>query len=229
MNNFLPDLINSCLFYNLTASEISELITPLLYTIEEFPKNKVLFSEEDIHKKAGIILDGIIYIQKHYPNGKIVILEKRIPGDLIGENLVFSTLTCCGGEKIITKTKSTVLFFDYTIFKNLLFSNETMMLNYITLLNSNTQHLKHRLGMLSLFSIQGKLASYLYHECNKNNTLRVKQDFSKSDLAKYLDVSRPSLIREFKKLEDLKLIRMQDPYIDVLDLDGLLAVVIEKC
>lgn len=132
MNNFFPDLVNSCLFYNLTASEISELINGCPYTIEEFPKNKVIFEEEDIHKKVGIILDGIVYIQKLYPNGKIVILEKRISGNLIGENLVFSTLTCCGGEKIITKTKSTILFLDYTIFKNLLFSNEIIMLNYIT-------------------------------------------------------------------------------------------------
>lgn len=229
MNKLPLDLINSCLFNNLTDSNISEFINNCHYTIEEFSKNKVVFGEEDIHKKIGIILDGIIYIQKLYPNGKIVILEKRIPGNLIGESLVFSTLTCCGGEKIITKTKSSILFFDYIAFKKLLFSNETMMFNYITLLNSNTQHLKHRLGMLSLFSIQAKLASYLYHECNKNNTLRIKQDFSKSDLAKYLDVSRPSLIREFKKLEDLKLIRMQDSYINVLDLDGLLTVLIEKC
>ncbi len=218
-------IYRNCLFCNFATEEIDRIFSDLRYQTKSYKKNDIIYFEKDVHEKIGIVLNGIVFINKLYPNGKIVILDTRSSGDLLGEDLVFSSTKPCEGEKITAGGKCDILFISYGEFRSLLLNHEACLLNYLNYFSSKALHLKHRLGILSLSSIRSKIAAYVYNECKKNKSIVLKLQFTRSDLARFLDVSRPSLIRELNKLEMQGIIELDKKMIKVLSMEKLLLAV----
>lgn len=224
MNRLLSLVQNCSLFKNMSFDEIERLLSDINYRIESFKENEVIFSPVQTADKIGIILSGTVDVQKLFPSGKVVIIERRKSPDLIAESSIFSRLeyypdTFTAGKpcKILFMLKTELL----ELFK----SNQDFMLNFLESVSNSTLILKHKIGILSLDSIQEKIAGFLIHDkkqsCKDNGSNIVTLPFSKKAWAEYMDVSRTSLSRELRDMEKRGIITFQKRIIKILDQEKL--------
>ncbi len=81
--------------------------------------------------------------------------------------------------------------------------------------------LKSRLELISESSIRKKISSYLLNEVNKKETNTVYLSFSKTKLASLLNIQRPSLSRELKRMKEDGLLRYDREKIIIEDVSKL--------
>ncbi len=98
--------------------------------------------------------------------------------------------------------------------------------NFTTEIASATYMLQQRLELLSYSGIAQKAAFWLLMQIRQSGRTTVRIPDSMSRWAIIMNVSRPSLYREMKKLEE-GIIRYEGKNIYVLDPDGLQAVLSE--
>lgn len=220
MNNLSLLLSNCNLFRNVSSEKIEQLLSKINYKIMHFEENEIVFSPFQIADKMGIILSGSIDIQKLFPDGKMIILDRKEPFDAIAEPSIFSTYQYYPATACVCKSCE-ILFINKNNLQILFTLNNTFMLNYLESVCNLTLKLKHKIGILSLDSIKEKIAGYLIHDFKINNSQIITLPFSKKAWAEYMDVSRTSLSRELKKLQTDGIISFNKRKIEIIDLKRL--------
>jgi CRP-like cAMP-binding protein len=204
MTDLLSLLPKCSLFKDKSPTEIDYLLSRIVYKVDSFKKEDVIFSPNQPADTMGIILSGAVDVQKIFPSGKIVIVTRKTAPDLFAEPSLFSkskhypeTICACKPCKILFIHKNELLKL-FTI-------DQTIILNFLKSVSESMLVLKHKIGILSLNSIQEKIAGFLIHEYrhegpNENSRL-ITLPFSKKAWAEYMNVSRTSLSRELKNME----------------------------
>ncbi len=228
MNAIHENIYRNGLFSGFLPDKTDKILYNAPHYIRSYKKNDIIFFEKDVRSKIGIVLSGTVFINKFFPSGKVVILDTRSVGDLLGEDLVFAPSQPCEGERITAGSKCSIMLISYDDFRALLIRNEDILSNYLNYYSHKVLLLKHRLGILSLSSIQSKIAAYVYTECRKNKSSVLRLQFTRSDLSRFLDVSRPSLIRELNKLERQAIIELDGDMIKIINMEELFRLVIQK-
>lgn len=216
------------MFKNKSFDEIEVLLSKINFKEENIAENEIIFSPVQNADRIGIILSGTVDVQKIFPNSKVVIIERKRTPEMIGESSIFSkyeyypdNVYACKPTKVLFITKPDLL--------RLFALDNQFMLNFLESTANSTLMLKHKIGILSLDSIQEKIAGYLVHylqyESGANNTNIVTLPFSKKAWAEYMDVSRTSLSRELRKLEAEGILSLQKRTITVMDINRLSKIV----
>lgn len=228
MNYKLSVLQKCTLFKNKSLDEIEALLSKINSREENFDENKIVFSPVQAADKIGIILTGSVDVQKIFPNGKVVIIERKKASEVIGESSIFSKYEYYS-DNVCTCKPTKVLFISKSDLLSLFALDNPIILNFLELTSNSSLMLKHKIGILSLDSIQEKIAGYLIHslqyENKDNNTNTVTLPFSKKAWAEYMDVSRTSLSRELRKLEAEGILSFQKRTIRVMDLHRLSKII----
>ena len=200
MNKKLSVLRKCALFKNKQPDEIERLLSNISFKTELFTENEVIFSPVQNADKMGIVLSGTVDIQKLFPTGKVVIIERKREADMIAEASMFSrldyysdTIVACKPCEIMLITKKNLL--------SLFNLDHAILLNYLEHVSNSTLILKNKIGILSLDSIRAKIAGYLIYDYKMNGSHVISLPFSKKEWAEYMDVSRTSLSRELRGLE----------------------------
>ena len=106
----------------------------------------------------------------------------------------------------------------------LLQSDGRIMTSFLSELASATFLLQQRLELLSYNAIHQKIAFYLELHRMQTCSVRVPIPDSMTKWALMMNVSRPSLHRELKKMEEQGIVRYRPPMIEILDSDALQAM-----
>ena len=224
MNRRLAALEKCTLFHHKNADEIAALLANIACREEAYEENDVILSPVQKANRIGIILSGTVDVQKIFPNGKVVIIERKQAFEMIGDSSIFShyeycpdTVCACKPTKILFVSKADLL--------QLFQADQSLMLNYLESTSNSTLLLKHKIGLLSLDSIQEKIAGYLVYSLQDNDafcrTNTISLPFSKKAWAEYMDVSRTSLSRELRKLETEGILTFEKRTITVVDFNRL--------
>ena len=173
--------------------------------------------------RIGIIMEGRVEAQKSFPNGSQVNVSIRIPGEIIGPAAVFSKSQhyLCD---IVALEPTTLMMFQKEDLLSLMQKDVRILQNFTTEIASATYMLQQRLELLSYSGIAQKAAFWLLMQVRQTGKTTVQIPDSMSRWAMIMNVSRPSLHREMKRLEEEGIIRYAWKSIDVLDQDGLQAV-----
>lgn len=224
MDNLLALLQNSSLFKNKTLQEIEGLLSKTNYKIESFKENEIVFSPLQTADKMGIILSGTVDVQKLFPAGKVVIIERKKCPDLIAESSIFSRLEHYP-DTISVGKPCKILFLLKAELLELFTLDKDIMLNFLEGVSNSTLILKHKIGILSLDSIQEKIAGFLIHARKHANNAdapnTVILPFSKKAWAEYMNISRTSLSRELRILETEGIITFEKRMIEIKDWNRL--------
>lgn len=227
MKHKLSALQKCTLFQNKSIDEIEALLSEINYKVESFAENDIIFSPVQNAEKIGILLSGSVDVQKIFPNGKMVIIERKKASEVMGE-CIFSKYSLYPDNACACKPTKTLFISKNDLLKLFTLDNQ-FMLNFLALTSNSMLMLKHKIGILSLDSIQEKIAGYLVHylqyENEPNNTNTVLLPFSKKAWAEYMDVSRTSLSRELRKLEVEGILSFQNRTIEVMDINRLSKIV----
>lgn len=99
--------------------------------------------------------------------------------------------------------------------------NMRILENFTTELASATYMLQQRLELFSYNGIAQKAACWLLMQARQTGSSTVQIPDSVSKWAMLMNVSRPSLHRELKRLEDTGILAYHLPTVSILDADAL--------
>ncbi|WP_017413518.1 Crp/Fnr family transcriptional regulator [Clostridium tunisiense] len=226
MNKFIQPLRKCILFKDLSDDEIDGLLSKIKFTLYEKCMNCIncktciLALEGEDCTSIGIVLQGNVEIQKHYPNGKIVSLSSLNEGKIFGEAIVFSshhkypaTIVTMRNSKIMHISREDIIYMCSV--------NSQVLKNFMELLSSKILNLNKKVTELSLETLRQKIIFYLLQLYKEQKTLKLMLPISKKSLAEYLGVQRPSLSRELINMKNEGLINVEKDLVEILDIETL--------
>ena len=219
-------LENSTLFQGVEANVLRGYLEETPHHIQCYDKEETIFHLMDPALRIGIILEGRVEAQKSFPNGSQVNVSVRGPGEMIGPAAVFSKSQRYPCD-IVALEPATLMMLRKEDLLSLMQKDVKILQNFTTEIASATYMLQQRLELLSYSGIAQKAAFWLLMQVRQTGKTAVQIPASMSRWAMIMNVSRPSLHREMKKLEEEGIIRYEGKNIYVLDPDGLQAVLSE--
>ena len=213
-------LENSTLFRGVTAKDLRTYLEQTPHHIQCYDKEETIFHLMDPAFRISIILEGRVEAQKSFPNGSQVNVSVRIPGELIGPAAVFSKSQRYPCD-IIALEPTTLMMFQKEDLLSLMQKDVRILQNFTTEIASATYLLQQRLELLSYNGIAQKAAFWLLMQARRSGKDTVNLPDSVSKWAMLMNVSRPSLHRELKKLEEEGIISYSHPMIRILNRDAL--------
>ena len=219
-------LEKSTLFQGVEANVLRGYLEETPHHIQCYDKEETIFHLMDPALRIGIILEGRVEAQKSFPNGSQVNVSIRIPGEIIGPAAIFSKSQRYPCD-IVALEPATLMMLRKEDLLSLMQKDVKILQNFTTEIASATYMLQQRLELLSYSGIAQKAAFWLLMQVRQTGKTAVQIPDSMSRWAMIMNVSRPSLHREMKKLEEEGIIRYERKNIYVLDPDGLQAVLSE--
>ncbi len=209
-------LETSTLFKGIPAGELRKILEETPHHIQCYDKGEVIFHLMDQADRIGIIMEGIVEAQKAFPNGSQVNVSIRKPGEIIGPAAVFSrnhNYPC----DIVSLEPVTLMVLQKTDALLLMQKDVRILENFTTEIASATYMLQQRLELLSYNGIAQKAAFWMLTQARQTGKDTVKIPESMSKWAMILNVSRPSLHRELKKLEAENIVSYNSPFITIIN------------
>lgn len=216
----MKNILESYIFNNIKEESIKNILEKIKCVYKEFQEGAVIANEGDECNSLCIIRDGIVQIERIYPSGKYIILNKFKEGDIFGEALVFGDNNKYPAA-VMSVTSSKVLFIDKTEVIKLCLEEERVLENFISLLSNKVFILNNKIKSISFNSNKEKVINYLLEESLKEGSDEIILKESKEHIAISLGMPRPSFSRELIKLKDKKLITYDRKKIKIMNKEAL--------
>ena len=210
----------STLFNGIPAGDLRKILEESSHHIQCYDKGEIIFHLMDPADRIGIILEGSVEAQKTFPNGSQVNVSVRKPGEMIGPAAVFSRTHKYPCD-IVSLEPVTLMVFWKEDALELMQKDIRILENFTAEISTATYMLQQRLELLSYNGIAQKAAFWLLMQARQTGKDVIKIPESVSKWAMTMNVSRPSLHRELRKLETEKIISYKPPLVTILNIDDL--------
>jgi len=216
-------LAKCALFRNISEEDLSKLLQGFECNVRTFEKGETVFRFMNRAESVGIVLEGSIAGIKPFPDGSEMSVTLRKQGDLLGQAAAFSAMRRYPCD-LIAHERSSVLILRREELLALMRKDARVMESFITGIASVTYMLQRRLELTGFKGIAQKAAFWLLMKSEASGEKKVMIPGSVSNWASVVNVSRPSLHRELRKMEEKGLISYAPPEIEILDYRGLRAL-----
>lgn len=213
-------LAKCSLFKGLPASKIQTLLEDIPHRIVRFDKEETVFHLMDPANRIGIILEGRVEAQKSFPNGSRINVSVRRPGDLIGPAAVFSQSPKYPCD-MVALDPAEIMMLQKNDLLALLARDGQILSNFISQIATATSMLQQRLELLSYSGIAQKAAFYLLSRARETGKNTVPIPGTMTNWALIMNVSRPSLHRELRRMEENEMIALSGRLVKIMDADAL--------
>ncbi|WP_242840955.1 Crp/Fnr family transcriptional regulator [Butyrivibrio sp. AE3004] len=214
------------MFKGISEKEIKKILEATPHHIESYDKGETIFHLMDDADRIGIVLEGRVEAQKSFPNGSQINFSIRGAGEMIGPAAAFS-----GSHKypcdVVSLEHVSLMVLQRKDTLALMQRDIRILENFTKEIASATYMLQQRLELLSYNGIAQKAAFWLLLQARQTGQNTVKIPGSVSNWAMIMNVSRPSLHRELKRLEDENIISYNPPIVTIMstsDLQDVLGV-----
>lgn len=181
-----------------TISKQGSFVTHIMYLRNGFAK---VYKETDL--EHSLILDII-------PSGKLIGLTSLYNNDNIAR---FS---------VAALDNATVCAIDRKTIENLIQQNSSFAQNIIKSLNSETLLFYDKMASITQKQMNGRLAdAILYLSEHIFHSSKFKMILSRKDLADFTGMSTMSVVRTFKDFVTANIIKNENGYIEIIDLNSL--------
>ncbi len=184
-------------------------------------KGDIILHEFDQCESIVLVTKGEVIATKSYNDGHEKIIRTIKKGDVIGLSLIFSSNPQYMANFTITSKTAKLISIKKIDLLNLMNLNKSLnekILNYISDYSiTQSNHIK----LLSCKFIRKKICAYLYNEYKMRKKLEFEIEYSKTDLAQFLNAERPSLSTEISKLCKEGIIENNNKKYKILDLNKL--------
>ena len=175
----------------------------------QIAKGNIIFHEGELCESIGIVISGKIDIVSYSFEGKEQIINSLKPGEIFGNNLLFSSEPIYRGD-VIAKEKSVVAFINKENLTYLIQNNEDFLNLYLKAQSDKAKALTARIQLLSFTNAEERLFYY----ASKNNGVIIFKNVT--TLAATIGVQRETLSRLLTSLIKRHLIKKEKGKITVL-------------
>ncbi|MCX8074916.1 MAG: Crp/Fnr family transcriptional regulator [Clostridia bacterium] len=225
---YAKTLQNCSLFKNIEYINILEILNALKPRVTDYIADEIIIHSGDELQNICIILDGVISVSKENINGDKSMLNKLSKNQIFGEIISLSSLKT-SYVTVTSITKSKIIFLNtYTIFNlNLVVSEiyRIFIMNIINELANKAMFLNQKNNYLAIKSMRSKLCTFLYNTYVKIGKLSFQLQYNRNELSEFLNVSRPSMSRELKRMKDDGIIDLEKNFFTIKNIHKLLIYV----
>ncbi|MBP5574959.1 MAG: Crp/Fnr family transcriptional regulator [Bacilli bacterium] len=175
----------------------------------QIAKGNIIFHEGELCESIGIVISGKIDIVSYSFEGKEQIINSLKPGEIFGNNLLFSSEPIYRGD-VIAKEKSVVAFINKENLTYLIQNNEDFLNLYLKAQSDKAKALTARIQLLSFTNAEERLFYY----ASKNNGVIIFKNVT--TLAATIGVQRETLSRLLTSLIKRHLIKKEKGKITVI-------------
>ena len=220
MFDFKSALPKNSLFADFENQEMTDFIDSSHSKTVQYSIGQIIAIRGEPLNKIGLVLSGEVEIQKSYPSGKIVVVNKIPVGGVFGEVAIFSSKKTFPST-VVASLDSRIMFINKANIIEICFKNRKFLSNLLHLLSEKILILDHKLHFLSGESIRQKLCLYLIEQFEKHKNLTIPLDMPKHKMAEQFGVTRPSLSRELILMKKEGLIDYDTRHIIIQNLHKL--------
>lgn len=222
--NILKIFSKKCiLFKNIKSEDLLKSIENISYTKKSCRKNEIVALENEPCGGIGLVVDGILTIQKSNCHGSSIIIETLTAGDIFGEAVVFSNMSRYPATIICVQDASYVMVSHIEILK-LCSNNKIFLNNFMNLLSNKILMLNRKIKVLSYQTIRQKVSYFIVQFYYTAGSLTLNVPFNRAQMSEYIGIPRPSLSRELISMKNDGIIDYYKNSIKILNLDYLKSI-----
>ena len=192
-----------------------DVFSDVTFSCTQYPKNELVFRQNDICDSLYLLSKGSVKTEMITENGNLLGIEiihaprPLAPAFLFSEDNRFPVdVTSITDIEIIKIPKKEVV--------RLMSLQPDFMHQFISHNSNRTQFLTHRLQLLTIKTIKGKIAYFLLEQMQEyGNPFMLERN--QTELADFFNIPRPSLARSLSELVQENAIRIERKEITILD------------
>ena len=213
------NLSNCPLFRGMSKEEHDAFMQRNVKEILHFEKGEVVVRQRDTINSMYLLIKGVVRTQMITQDGNAIeidLLEAVFP---LAPAFIYASRNKYPVD-VVTMEPCTFLKISKSAWLKEMAGNEILLNNFLTLNSNMTVFLSDKLQMISIKSLRNKLSIFLLEKTTpEKNYFILKR--SRTQLAEYFGVQRPSLARTIKELEDEGIISTNGRVVTVLEREKL--------
>lgn len=212
------ELLKGCpIFSNVGDSLLKNLAA--IARSASYDRDCIIFSEGDDADTLYILASGAIVLVKSSPDGREQLIRNVKPGEVFAEAAMFSGKTY--PATAIARQESQVLLIEKREFVVLIQQFPELSLKIMGTMAHLLRHLNNMLAEMSLYSVEGRLASYFLSLVRKFKSNTFALPVKKKELAFELGTVPETLSRNLKKMQGRGLVSIRGNQVIIKDIDRL--------
>ncbi len=208
------------IFDDLNKEKLAEVFAHIRLRQRTMLSDSILVRQNDSCEKIFYVINGTIEAYKKIGD-KEIFVKGITTGEYIGINLIFSSNPLYRAT-FKAKDKVSVEEINKEDLIKVLQYDERILKKFLNILTDLAIEQNDSMKIKTMKTIRTKLCYFLYEEYKKNNSLEFELNYSKTDLARLLNVERPSVGYEIKKLVDDKIIENKNKHYKIISLTDLM-------
>lgn len=222
--DYADTLGENSLFKGLNSYEIGVIIRNSQHKVRNYAKGDIVASQGDILHSLMIIVNGSVVGEMMDFEGRVLRVEHiKAPNTvatvfLFGENNRLPV-------SVVVQEETRVLMISRQGLLDLFSHNPTVLQNFLDIMANRAQFLSKQMKILGLSTIKGKIAHYLLEQVKKQNSMAFTLPITQGELAEMFGVTRPSLGRTLREMNDEGYIQTKGKEVKILDKNRLVHLV----
>ena len=209
------------IFDNLSSDEREILFDAVTPVVRKYHKGDTIFYEGDECDYLAYVNEGTIIAKQSFSDGHDSIVRIINKYEYIGINLMYSSIPKYKAS-FYADNDVTISMYSFNDLLMLMKASTTILKNFLRAISDSAISLSDHIKLLTHKTRRGKICYLLYNEYLKTGKLSFKIETTKTDLAALLNIERPSLSYEMKKLQDEGIIENKNKNYTILSLDTLM-------
>lgn len=221
---WLSILIKSPLFYNMDILELNIMLECLRPRVRTYRKSEVISTEGEELREMGIVLTGSVAIGKTNAGGSRTIMTILNPPHMFGEIAAFSHAKIWPATVIAQESTEIMFISPQKIIGRCEKScpyHRMLINNILSIISNRALMLNKKVEYLTIKSVRGKISAFLLDQYKLSKSKTLYMTMNRSELAEFLNVTRPSLSREMCRMRDEGIIEFYKSSVKILDIEGL--------
>ncbi len=224
INEHYDMIIKSELFTGVDKGELKNLLFCLSSKICKYNRNQFIAIENEKFEGVGLVLSGEVIVIKENYKGVRTILSNFQAGETFGAIIAFSG-TGNWPSTVMAKSDCQIIFLHpekiLGFCEKICDSHRILLANITRLIAQKALILNRKVEYLTIKSMKAKVAKYLLEQYKKTGSLTFSMPLNREALADFLNVSRPSMSREFCKMRDDGIIEFFRDTVRIIDIRRL--------
>lgn len=213
-NSLVAKLSSQPLFAGFSNEQLNELLEDRRYLVKNFHHGQVVHLEGEPCPAVEIILSGEFAIERISEDGTLMLVARLGPGDILGGNLVFSSIQNFP-MTITSRQNSSFVSLRRDLLLELMHNSSSFLLEFLRIISDNTSLLSGKIRQTINRTLRQRILDYLNLQIQTQGTKTIKLTMTKKELAEHLGVQRTSLSRELRKMKNDDLIDFDSETITV--------------
>ena len=198
-----------------------DILRKIDHQTKRLEKGEVIYHENDNCETIALVLKGEVVATQSFSDGHDKIIRTIKKGDVIGLSLIFSSNPQYKATFTITTKTSKLILIKKSELLAIMAQNSSLNQRILRYISDYSITQSNHIKLLSCKFIRKKICSYLYNEYKYHNNLEFEIEYSKTDLAAFLNAERPSLSTEISRLSKEGIIFNENKKYKILDLEKL--------